>query len=294
MATATASRKKRKSTKPKRDVYALITDRIVSMLEDGVIPWRKPWSGESGAPKNLLSGKNYRGINSLLFHCAGYGSPYWLTFKQAKDKGGSVRKGEKGFPCIFWSFAKKENKDTGETKEYGFLKSYTVFNVEQTEGIEYAKPETFEGSPIAVCESIVKNMPQAPKLIVGAGSRACYSPMQDVVNVPALDRYKITAEYYSTLFHELAHSTGHESRLNRDLDGSFGSDSYAREELIAEMAAAFVCGHCGIENDTVENSASYINGWLDRLKKDSKLVIQAAGKAQKAADWITDRRFVEK
>jgi antirestriction protein ArdC len=276
-------------------VYEIITQRIIEKLEQGVCPRRMPWTSEQ--PKNLVSGKSYRGINILLLGSQGYMSPWWLTFKQAKSLGGFVKKGEKSTPVVFWkTYNSMEQNDEGKLEEKGrfVLRYYSCFNLEQVtlppEEVPQADPTTKSFDPIPKAESVVKGMPYAPA-ITHNGQRACYSPLLDQVNMPRAESFDEPVNYYSTLFHELTHSTGHESRLNRDTlvdKVRFGSHSYSKEELIAEMGAAFLNGHCGLEDSTLENSAAYINGWLGRLKNDPKLVVQAAGKAQRAADFILD------
>lgn len=271
-------------------VYQIITDKIIAKLEEGVAPWRKPWAaGEAGAPRNLKSRKTYRGINVFLLAIQGYGSPYWLTFKQAKALKGSVRKGEKGTQVIFWRWIEKSKTVDGvETKDsFPILRYYTVFNVEQCDGItdpsktDEPRPEF---NPINAAELVVEGMADRPAISHG-GSRACYSPSLDVVRMPEREAFDSPAAYYTTLFHELAHSTGHESRVGRTFGVNFGSEDYSKEELVAEMAAAMITGHVGIE-ETLDNSAAYLASWIKTLKGDPKLAVCAAAQAQKAADWI--------
>jgi len=274
-------------------IYTMITEKIQDLLEKGEIPWRKPWSG-GGLPKSLKSGKEYRGINVFLLACQQYESPYWITLKQANDRGGKIKAGEKSTPVVFWNWTEKQDKETGEIKNIPFLKYYRVFNVAQCEGIDCPKDENpgiaFE--PLAEAEKIVADMPQRPE-IEHKQQRAYYRPSEDKVNMPKPESFDNREHYYATLFHELAHSTGHESRLNRkgitELTG-FGSANYSREELIAEFSAAFLCGMTGIENATIENQAAYIQGWLRALKNDKKAVVLAAANAQKAADFITGKK----
>jgi antirestriction protein ArdC len=289
---------RRRSSKPKADAYQIMTDRIVGLLEQGVVPWRRPWKQLGGLmPQNLKSKKAYRGVNVFWLACAGYGSPYWVTFKQAKALGGSVRKGEKGFPVIFWKWLEREDEDTGKSRRIPMLRYYTVFNVEQCEGIEDKVPqidtdEPVEFEPIERCEQIVESF-SGPSVRTG-DSRAYYVPSTDLVNMPKRELFETAESYYSVLFHELGHSTGHESRLGREgiTDATmFGSHKYSKEELVAEMTAAFLSGHCAIDSATVENSAAYIQGWLKKLRNDTKLLVSAAAQAQKAADLILGRSF---
>jgi antirestriction protein ArdC len=273
-------------------VYTIVTDRIVELLERGTVPWRKPWAGPAQEPKNLCSGRPYRGINVFLLSAAGFGSPYWLTFKQAKQRGGHVRKGEHGSIVVFYKDWRPEDRtdDDGRPVVIPVLRYYRVWNVEQCEGIEYPRPDvpTIDLRPIDRCESVVGGMPSRPEIRHGE-ARAWYRPSADVVNMPRPELFTSAEEYYSTLFHELTHSTGHRSRLDRPGIANvqpFGSADYSREELVAEMAPAFLCGHCSIEATTLDNSAAYIAGWLAKLRSDRKLVVVAAGQAQRAADFI--------
>jgi antirestriction protein ArdC len=278
-------------------IYQIVTDRITALLEKGVIPWQMPWTSNQQPPQNLISRKPYRGINTLLLHSMGHASPFWLTFRQAQGLGGHVKQGEKGTPVIFWHWSDVENKATGETERIPFLRYYSLFNVAQCEGIE--TPTTSEPvrehSAVEAAEQIVAGMSKRPEIQHGL-NRAFYSPVKDTVGMPQPEQFKSPEHYYSVLFHELTHSTGHECRLNRKgvsrTEGkfaAFGSDKYAQEELVAEMGAAFLCGQAGIAERTVDNSAAYIASWLQRLKSDPKLVVQAAGQAQKASDWILGR-----
>jgi antirestriction protein ArdC len=291
------------------NVYEIITQRIVASLEKGTIPWQKPWTTASAGdamPRNLVSRKPYRGVNVFLLHAMSYASPYWLTFKQAQALGGNVRKGEKATPVVFWKWLDVEGNERDaqgkpKAERVPMLRYYSVFNVAQCDGISVPQPEGSDAtkrthSPIEAAEQIVETMPKRPAIAHG-GNRACYSPALDRVDMPQAETFDTGEHYYSVLFHELTHATGHQSRLNRKgvagSDGewsAFGSTPYAREELVAEMGGAFLCGHAGIVERTLDNSASYIAGWLERLKNDHKLVVIAAAQAQKAADFILNVR----
>ena len=273
-------------------VYEIVTEQIVEQLENGVAPWRKPWRTE--LPVNLVSGKAYRGLNVFLLGCQGYGSRYWLTFNQAAKLGGHVRKGERSSLVTFWHIGEEKiirDSDGNQRKSKPFLlRFYHVFNVEQTEGIA-DKLGLTGASPrvpdLEQCEAIVSGMPNPPKR--EQDCRAWYRPSTDTVGVPARGLFNSPEEYYSTLFHELTHSTGHASRVGREgieQLNTFGSESYSREELIAEMGAAMLCGMMGIEQATIQNSAAYLKTWIERLKSDSKLLVSAASAAQKASDYI--------
>ena len=279
-----------------RQSYQVITDRIIDLLEQGTVPWRKPWGGEEYHPKSLITDRKYRGINAFMLAVAGFESPYWLTFKQARVLNGSVKRGERGFPCVFWNWHDVEDPESGEIRELPFLKHYTVFNVAQCDGIKspQIEPPAKKVDPIGPCESIVLQMSNKPEFNQGS-HKAYYCPKTDRVGIPFIERFESAEAYYSTLFHEIVHSTGHKKRLGRDeVNGPivFGSPSYSREELVAEMGSTYLCGHAGIENAVIENSAAYINGWLGKLRKDSKLVVQAASQAQKAADYILGEKTV--
>ncbi len=286
----------------KADVYQIVTEQIIEMLKQGTVPWRKPWTtgGPEYAPRNLISNKAYTGINVfLLGTMSPYDSPYWLTYKQATALGGTVHKGEKSSICVFWKQYDKEDLAEPEGKKtIRVLRYYRVFNVEQCDGItapELQKPDTFNSDPIEAAEAIQLAMPNRP-LVQYGGNSAFYRPSTDSVNVPERNRFEKPEEFYSTLFHELAHSTGHESRLNRPgitEPHRFGSENYSKEELVAEMAAAFLCAHCGIETATIENSAAYIQGWIRALSGDHRLAVTAASAAQKAANYILNGHTTE-
>ncbi|MBL4809396.1 MAG: DUF1738 domain-containing protein [Phycisphaerales bacterium] len=280
------------------DIYQAITDRILELLDQGTVPWRKPFSsGNGGFPKNLISGNDYRGINVFLLAVTamleGYDSPYWLTFKQAKARDAHVRKGEKGSLVIFWKQYATEDKKTGDPIKVPVMRQYKVFNAEQCEGLELpsapepvSEPVPFE--PIYQAMSIVDGYEDAP-LIEHQGNQALYKPANDLVRMPDPREFISTESYYATLFHELVHSTGHSTRLDRGIDtkvAAFGSPDYSREELVAEMGSAFLAAAAGISPPTIEQSAAYIESWRKKLRGDKKLVVQAAGAGQRAADWI--------
>ena len=216
-----------------RDIYTEVTSRIVTQLEEGTIPWRKPWDA---APSNYVSRRSYRGINVWLLD-GGYRSPYWLTYKQAKGIGGHVRRGERGTRIVFWKWVEVTDPDTDEVERYPILRCYTVFNIEQCGGIDV---ETTPVEPVASAEAIIDNYEGAPRVVVG-GNRAAYSPSHDAVYMPAMDTFESPTGYYSTIFHEYVHSTGHGTRLDRVQDTQSISDAYSVEELVAEMGAAYLC-----------------------------------------------------
>ena len=284
------------------NVYEILTNRIMDLLQEGEIPWRKPWKATGGA-RNFVSKKPYRGINQFLLNAATFSSGYWMTFKQASEKGGQVRKGEKSTMVVFWKFINTVTKDDddpdakGELTQVPLLRYYRVFNLDQIDGIEAPVEEQPANhfQPIEQAELIMMGMPYKPIIHYG-GDQACYSPNLDRINLPKREASSSPEEFYSTVFHELAHSTGHPIRLKRKgiLEPSyFGSHNYSQEELVAEFASSMLCGVAGIEQQTIENSAAYIQGWLKRLKNDKKLAIIAAGQAQRAADFILNRQDTE-
>jgi antirestriction protein ArdC len=278
-------------------VYQVITDRIISLLEKNVVPWHQPWTAGQQAPQNLISRKPYRGVNTFLLSAMQYQSPYWLSFKQADALGGHVRRGEKSCPVTFWKWVEVENKETGGKEKVPFLRYYSVFNVVQCEDIPLDRIPALEASkrehsPITEAERIVGGMPQKPEIKHGM-AEAYYCPSEDFIGIPAPERFTTGEYFYSVLFHEMIHSTSHPTRLNRKAGWSaYGSDEYAKEELIAEFGAAFLCAECGISR-TLDNSAAYLASWVQRFKDDATLVVRAAAQAQKAADFILNRNTAE-
>lgn len=279
------------------NVYEIVTQRILDSLARGVAPWRKPWrsTGAQGMPKNLISDKEYRGVNVLLLGTAPFTSPYWLTFKQAKERGGSVRKGEKGTPIVFYkTYPGKASKgDEAGAKRRWVMRYYTVFNVEQCEGLRGVPvPAADARTPherIEACEDVVRGY-RGPSIEIG--SLTCYSPVADTIRVPPIDSFDQREEYYSTLFHEMVHSTGAKGRLEREgiVNGTtFGDHRYSFEELVAECGAAFLCGEAGIDSKTLDNSAAYLAHWASKLKSEPKWIVQAASQAAKAADLVLSR-----
>jgi antirestriction protein ArdC len=280
------------TAKPARDNYEAVTARIIEALEKGVCPWRKPWASEY---YNAKTGHRYRGLNVPVLAVSGFSDPRWMTYRQAFEMGGHVRKGEKGTIVMFWKLMRAKEDGTqaeGEkAKVFPVIKTYAVFNVEQIDGLTLPPVRTFEHQPLEEAEAMVQAMPKRPGIEHG-GQRAFYSPSRDFVGIPTPESFESPEAYYSTLFHELTHSTGHSSRVNRftaaDYSAKFGSEPYAKEELVAEMGAAFLRAACGIETaPEMDNSAAYIHGWLSVLKNDRRLLVNAAAQAQKAADFIT-------
>ncbi len=278
-------------------VYQIITARILEKLSRGVVPWRRTWTGPEPL-QNLVTRKPYRGINVFLLGMQGFGSPYWLTLKQANRLGGKIRKGESGSVVVLWKWVEKTDPETGEPAQaVPLLRYYRVWNAEQTEGIEIPKAETIDFEPIEAAEKILQEMPERPPIVHQDPGKAWYDPWGDKVNLPRPETFEGPEEFYSCAYHEICHATGHSSRLNRPgvVDVvKFGGHAYSQEELVAEMGAAFLCALAGIEQVTLENSAAYIDGWRKVIGDDPKLVVHAAAQAQKASDFILGRRFEDK
>lgn len=276
------------------NTYEVVTERIIEAIEKNkTLPWRKPWrTGGSGQlPRNLASNREYRGVNVFLLSMMGFDSPYWVTFKQAKTLGGSVRKGQKGSPVIFWSILERKNEKTGKLEKIPFIKHSTLFNVCQCDGLtvpDASELPKAKVDPIDACEAIVNGFVDHPE-IVEREQQAYYSLAQDIINMPKRDTFESSEEYYSVLFHEFGHSTLHPDRLNRiasEKKSFFGSDSYSKEELIAEFSASFLCAHAGIDSATIDNSVAYLQGWVSALRERPRMLVEAAAQAQKAADYI--------
>ncbi len=289
-------------------LYQEVTNRIISLIEQGVAPWRKTWS-TYGLARNYISGRLYTGINYLLMNNTSHPIPYFLTFNQVKELGGKIRKGAEAEMVVYYKVYYKDFKDNTlspeeasqrrlqgeEIKVLRFLRYYSVFNVEDIEGAEldfnrFNEAILTDNEKIERCEQIIGNMPNPPVLKHFDPNRAFYYPAEDYINMPNINQFESSAYYYATYFHELIHATGHVSRLARaevmDLSG-FGTIPYSHEELLAEMGASFLTCHCQIDYDNVvKNTASYLFGWLKVLKEDSKFIFKVAANAQKAVDLI--------
>ncbi len=280
------------------NIYEEITNRILAEMEKGIIPWHKPWTCSMGAVSHT-NGRAYSVLNQILLGIDVLGEPQYqeyLTFNQIKAEGGNVKKGEKSKMVVFWKMYEREKEKEDGTKEkevIPLLRYYHVFEVGQCEGIKRKyEPETKKAlDPVEEAENIVKGYfdREACKLHVCESNEAYYSPSQDLVNVPQMAQYGVVGEYYSTLFHEMTHSTGHQSRLNRLQTGSltFGSEVYSKEELVAEMGAAFLIGKAGIDcQSAFRNSVAYLQSWSRKLREDKYLFVSAAGKAEAAVRFI--------
>lgn len=284
-----------------RDLYQEITDKIIEQMEQGIIPWRKPWTGVRSGAISHATGRAYSIINQMLL-----GEPgEYLTFNQCKAEGGKIRKGENGKVVVFWKMQGYALTDedgqpiigddgTPEVKTVPFLRHYVVFHVDQCEGIEPRWEMTDQGAqPDEQAEQLFRDYVDREGIRVEsvAGDQASYSPVLDRIKLPLLEQFGDTGEYYSTAFHEGVHSTGHKSRLARFEDSAgaafFGSESYSKEELVAEIGSAMLMHEIGMETPgTFKNSVAYLQSWLRELRNDKKLIISAAGKAQKAVEMI--------
>jgi antirestriction protein ArdC len=270
-------------------VNEIITQKIIDQLEKGVVPWHKPWAGSF--PKNLVSKKEYRGINVVLLSMEGRGSPYWATYKQCQDLGGNVKKGSTGsVVCYFKSLEYLDENSKDGLKTVPLLRFYKVFNTDDCEGLESKIPPTMSRiiTPIEECEKVVDGYTDRPP--VHLSDHAAYAPRTDEVLMPLRESFESSEAYYQVLFHEYVHSTGHPNRNNRDgFDRDtlprFGSPDYSKEELIAEIGSVFLYSRVGLESP-FENSVAYIHGWMKKLKEEPNLVISAASKAQKAFEYV--------
>lgn len=266
-----------------------VAERIIGMIEQGnVVPWRKPWNSTEGLPKNLMSKSTYRGLNLWLLMMAPYARPLYVTPNQVNKLGGVIKKGERAWPVYFWSF-KDNPKDP--SKKFAFCKHYKAFNVSQCEGLDSKlppQPELKDINKIDECEKIVQGY-SGPEIV--DGNKACYSPSADKVFIPNIGMFESAEYYYSTLFHELGHSSGHSNRLNRPIDNVFDNHAYSEEELVAEFTAAMLCAEVGISPAVIDNQAAYVATWLEKLKQKPEILIMAARAANKASDLILNKNF---
>ena len=289
----------------KFDVYEEVTNQIIAALEQGVKPWECPWQRNAAALPLRVTGESYRGINHILLNlkawAQGYRNPVWMTFKQAKDLGGVVRKGEKSSLVLkYGTFEAKDEAPEGETdaKMRGYLKAYRVFNVQQIDGLEEQFPTPDEAKPLAtrpieqlshIAADVIENMGVG---YAEGGDRACYVPSLDKVHMPELSKFKGAELFYSTLFHELSHATGRKRRCDRTKEkagSKFGNAVYAMEELVAEISAAMMGAQLGFQPGHIEDSASYVQSWLTVLRDDKRAIVKAAAAAQRSADYLMSK-----
>jgi antirestriction protein ArdC len=279
----------------KFDIYEMVTNQIIDRLEKGIVPWQMPWKTESGIPRNLISKKAYRGINFWYLLSFNLERPYFLTFNQIRKIGARLKKGSESFRVIFWKLLEIEKDDSVDTIPY--LRYYRIFHIDSIEGIPdklIPKDKDYDRdfNPISSCEQIVRNWKDKP-IIELNHQQAAYMPWSDKVIMPCSRTFYKDEYFYSVLYHELTHSTGHSSRTGRHKifpNHQFGCKDYSQEELCAEMGAAYLCGITGIDNKTIDNSAAYLNSWLSKLKSDKKFIIQAATHAQRATDYILENQ----
>jgi len=296
------------------DLYQEVTNRIMEQLESGIIPWEKPWISAGNAVSHA-TGKPYSLLNQMLLGRPGE----YVTFNQCQAEGGKVRKGEKSQMVVFWKWIEQEDEETGEKegaqatsgedttvpqerscdakrgsrrKEIPFLRYYNVFHIRQCEGLKarHTKPHPNTAAADLTADAIIRNYTarEAVRLHHSEGDKAFYRPSDDSITVPTIAQFSSTAEYYSTIFHELTHSTGNAKRLNRiDRTAFFGSEAYSKEELVAEIGAAALVNASGLETaSSFRNNAAYIQNWLSVLRNDKRFIVSAAGKAEKAVKLI--------
>lgn len=264
----------------RNELFDRITQQIKSKLEEGILPWRKSW--KTGVPSNFITKNPYRGINFIMLLLNNYPTPYYLSFLQCKQKQGMINKGEHGSQVIYYEVKKYPDRNNPEKlKNVPLLRYSTVFNLSQT---SLYKPDTEEKTTILSCEEVISKMNPQPVIKHNIG-RCYYLPSEDYISLPAINDFESSGEYYSSLFHELIHWTGNERRLNR-LPIRKDADNKVVEELVAEIGSAYLCGLCGIESVVIENQAAYISSWLQGLKNDSMLFVNASVSAQKAVSFI--------
>ena len=289
-------------------IYEIVTNKIITFIENSVSPWRKTWSSY-GPARNYVSGRLYTGINYILMNNTGYHIPYFMTLNQVKELGGKIKKGANANMVIYYKVYYKDSNDKTLIPEVAktryqkgedirilrFIKYFNVFNLDDIEGIDFdlnkfPEIKLADNEKISRCEEIIKNMPNPPKLKQIEANRAFYSPYQDLINMPSIRQFESSEHYYATYFHEIAHASGHSSRLARkevmDFSG-FGTKPYSHEELLAEMSASFLLSYCQIDYDSLlKNNASYLSGCLKVLKEDSKFIFKVAANAQIVVDYI--------
>lgn len=274
-------------------IHAEITAKIVAKLDAGVIPWRKPWKayGAGNMPRNAISHRPYSGANVVLLWMEaaekGYTAPLWMTYKQAIEAGGNVRKGETSSRITFVGRVKKTDEETGKERSIAFLKGFNVFNLAQCDGLEHLiETEAKVINPDerdAIADAFLTS---TGATIKHGESRAYYTTAGDYINLPMFEAFTGSAEYYSTAFHELTHWTGAEHRLNRTFGKRFGDATYSAEELVAELGSAFLCAEFGYDNSTLDNSAAYIDHWRKFLTDHEGAFVEAAAKASRATEFM--------
>jgi len=270
----------------------IVVNRILELMEQGQIPWARPWRGDAHAPRNAGSNRSYSGVNAILLTMANYSNNRFLTYKQAAGLGANVKHGEHGWPIIYVKQLEVEDKDSGELKDSFVRKHFNCFNVSQCENL----PEKFnepvrvtDNQVIPTCAEIIQNMPSPPEIVYGF-NRAAYCPGTDQVEMPDLNQFNSSPEFYNTLYHETAHASGHQSRLNRPIQNKFGSKEYGKEELISEITAAALCHETQIFDKVERNTTAYLQGWIQRIREDKSSLISAARQAEKAISYILNEQ----
>jgi antirestriction protein ArdC len=280
-----------------QDVSTIITNRILLQLEHGTVPWRQTWR-TAGRPKNMVTGRYYRGINVLLLSSMGFTENIFLTLKQVNELGGSIKKGVHACPVVFWSQKDVAKANSEEKEVKRVLRYYNVFNIEQCLHIPENRMEELhfnDAEPILACDKLVVNMPLCPK-IYHKGGEAYYDTKNDTVTMPRMKTFTDSESYYVTLYHELIHATGHEKRLGRESimhPEKFASDGYGEEELVAQIGACFLASLSGCTMANFENDVAYIQHWMSRLRNDKRLLLSASSKAQQAVDFILNTSSVK-
>jgi len=286
----------------KKDLYSEVSQRIADQLAAGTVPWVKPWSATAGrnVAHNAVTGRRYSGVNVIMLWLAmnrGWNVPAFLTFNQAKAAGGSVKKGEHGTKVYFVKKLDVQDKrklDPEARRQIMMLREFTVFNIEQCEGLpeRITNPAAKAPRNPDIRDATIDDFVAASGIEVrNGGDRAFYTPTHDFVSMPAFEAFRGAAPYYATMFHELGHATGHKSRLDRDFAGRFGDAAYAAEELVAELTAAFLCAEFDLDGDL--RHADYIANWIRLLKDDSKAFFTACSKAEAAAGYLRDKALAE-
>lgn len=291
---------------PKLDVFETVNNIILEAMNKGIAPWKKPWTSykdkngnEYNGPVNLVSKKPYRGLNALILGCSSFSSPFFLTFKQAKEMGGSIKKDSKSTSVVFWQVGTKDELNSdGEIiqKKTFILKYYNVFNIDQTENINIPADFTISEKEFfqdEMAENLISTYLRREKIQTTNNSIGCYYvPGSDTINMVPAKYFGSSEEYYSTYFHEISHSTGSTDRLNRlnFENGIFGSKAYSEEELVAEISASYICNFLHLQTpDLITNSVAYLQGWSKKLKEDKMFFYKAAKKAEAAFNFITEK-----
>jgi antirestriction protein ArdC len=273
--------------KQRLDIHQIVTDQIIAKLEEGTAKWKKSWATVAGGLPLRENGQPYKGINVLILMIQGRSNPNWLTYKKASELKGQVRSGESGTKVVFFKSLTVEDKVTGEDRRIPMLRSFTVFNAEQIDDLpDRLYPKADERHSAPRLDDADAYITATGAVIAHGGDRAFYAPSRDSIQLPEFDTFDSPVAYYGTAFHELVHWTGAETRVDRDIKNSFGTPDYAREELVAELGAAFIAATMNIETEVRDDHAEYLAAWLKVLKEDKKAIFKAAAAAQKAVDFL--------